>query len=437
MEEFVWVEKGDATEDQGRASMTDATLLASISSSPSTISSSTSTREHKNPLSKKAWELYFDDDGRIVQESLLRKAVFQGGVDGSIRREVWQYLMGYFPFHTTHLERDIIRRQLRVEYQSLKSRWKEMLEPSEAAKSPDDFESLEDPQLIFMKLQADLNARRHIINEAEARGYLRVIKKDVPRTDRKEEYFSGDDNIHLTWLHDILVTYAVFHPQVGYAQGMNDILSMILYVMDDEADAYNCFSGYMAAVHRDFVCDGMVERLAKLQQLLHLTDPTLLAHFNTIDAGDLVFCHRWLLLSFKREFSFNDSLVIFEILCSHHLELNSVEADMTRNLEKRREKEKNLGDVGAGGVAEDGADALWWTQHKYKFDFFICLAILKVFRVRFMSCADVAALYSLTNGLVEKMDLRMILDAAESIFFDFCRQSAHTCKIDNGTSKDQ
>ena len=31
--------------------------------------------------------------------------------------------------------------------------------------------------------------------------------------------------------------------------------------------------------------------------------------------------NRWLLLSFKREFSFQDAVRLFEILCSHHLEV--------------------------------------------------------------------------------------------------------------------
>ena len=33
--------------------------------------------------------------------------------------------------------------------------------------------------------------------------------------------------------------------------------------------------------------------------------------------------YRWLLLDFKREFLFADSIRLFEVLNSHHLELNS------------------------------------------------------------------------------------------------------------------
>ncbi len=52
------------------------------------------------------------------------------------------------------------------------------------------------------------------------------------------------------------------------------------------------------------------------------------------------FC-RWLLLSFKREFSYEDGLRIFEIMSSRHLEMSSIEAEMERSRERARELEKD------------------------------------------------------------------------------------------------
>lgn len=49
---------------------------------------------------------------------------------------------------------------------------------------------------------------------------------------------------------------------------------------------------------------------------------------------------RWLILSFKREFSFEEGLKLFEILTSQHLELNSLEAETQKNLQWRREFEQ-------------------------------------------------------------------------------------------------
>ena len=46
--------------------------------------------------------------------------------------------------------------------------------------------------------------------------------------------FSGANIRNLYVLRDILVTYSAFHPDVGYAQGMNDLVSRFLQVLDDE-----------------------------------------------------------------------------------------------------------------------------------------------------------------------------------------------------------
>ena len=56
--------------------------------------------------------------------------------------------------------------------------------------------------------------------------------------------FRGNDNIHLQNLRDILITFAAFHPEVSYAQGMNDLLSRFLVVLDNEVceQNFSCFS---------------------------------------------------------------------------------------------------------------------------------------------------------------------------------------------------
>ena len=50
-------------------------------------------------------------------------------------------------------------------------------------------------------------------------------------------------------------------------------------------------------------------------------------------------------MSFKREFSYEDGLRIFEIMSSRHLEVSSVEAEMERSRERARELEKDGKDV--------------------------------------------------------------------------------------------
>ena len=85
----------------------------------------------------------------------------------------------------------------------------------------------------------------------------------MARTDRNHEYFQGEDNAHLATLQDVLMTYNMFNFDLGsypflslsrtvcvswclgYVQGMNDLLSPILIVMENEVEAFWCFVGLM------------------------------------------------------------------------------------------------------------------------------------------------------------------------------------------------
>ena len=51
--------------------------------------------------------------------------------------------------------------------------------------------------------------------------------------------------------------------EVTYAQGMNDVLSRFLVVMEDEVDAYWCFNLFMENIFNDFLEDGMLRKLSK------------------------------------------------------------------------------------------------------------------------------------------------------------------------------
>lgn len=48
---------------------------------------------------------------------------------------------------------------------------------------------------------------------------------------------------------------------------------------------------------------------------------------------------RWLVLTFKREFSFEDALTMFEIISSQHLELTSMEAERERERQRAKQLE--------------------------------------------------------------------------------------------------
>lgn len=58
-------------------------------------------------------------------------------------------------------------------------------------------------------------------------------------------------------------SFFFFFPDVGYVQGMNDLLSRFLIVLGCESQAYWCFANYMETVKSDFLDDGMLTKISK------------------------------------------------------------------------------------------------------------------------------------------------------------------------------
>eukprot|EP00049_Salpingoeca_infusionum_P010097 m.170929 g.170929 ORF g.170929 m.170929 type:complete len:393 (-) comp14541_c0_seq1:323-1501(-) len=381
--------------------------------------------KRSTPLDRDRFDSFFSD-GRLIAQTALRKAVFQGGIDPAIRKDVWFFLLGYFPFYSTPTERDLIRRDRKMEYLALKERWMEELSGCTGTDSSAAFSALDElaPEEQFAFIQAKVGAMRYEIDHKLAEDSMRIISKDVPRTDRQLEYFAGDDNPHLLWLTNILTTFAVFHQEVGYAQGMNDVLAMILFVMDDEVDAYWCFSKYIETIQKGYTGEGMTQRAHTLARLLGSLEPDLYARFVELNLHDVGFCHKWLLLGFKREFTWEDAIRMFEILCSHHLDVSSSAADQERSKALREKRGKELASESITlNQAEPSAILSWKVEEEYTFELFVSVAILRTYKEKLMAAETDADVYQFINRLSEKMDLDVILTMAEEVFFEHCRKS--------------
>lgn len=88
--------------------------------------------------------------------------------------------------------------------------------------------------------------------------------------------------------------------------------------MCDEAQAYICFCAIMKRLNTNFMLDGfaMTKKFAHLSEALQFYDPEFFEYLKVQQADDLLFCYRWLLLEMKREFAFDDSLRMLEVLWS-------------------------------------------------------------------------------------------------------------------------
>ncbi|XP_053308128.1 TBC1 domain family member 17 [Spea bombifrons] len=241
--------------------------------------------QRQPPVSEQEWESFFDSEGQVIDEDGLKKRIFSGGLSPGLRKEAWKFLLGYYPWSSTTEERKTLLRKKTDEYFRMKLQWKSVTE--------------------------DQEKRNSLL-----RGYRSLIERDVSRTDRNNKFYEGNDNPGLVLLNDVLMTYCMFNFDLGYVQGMSDLLSPILFVTQNEVDAFWCFVGFMEMVHQNFEesQETMKKQLAQLNLLLRVLDPALCDFLDSKDSGNFSFCFRWLLIWFKREFSFQDILLLWEVL---------------------------------------------------------------------------------------------------------------------------
>ena len=238
------------------------------------------------PLSEKEFRTYLNKVGELTEARDLRLAVYQKGADPALRKVVWKHILGIYPLGLAGKDRvEFVKRKCN-EYEDMKHKWTELV--------------------LQGRMTDDL---KYVSN---------MIKKDVLRTDRHLSFYSGDNNTNVNILYNVLTTYALNHPTVGYCQGMSDLLSPLLVVMRDEGQAYLSFCALMSRMAANFRTDGklMTTKFDHLSQSLLYYDPEFYAYLKLRHADDLLFCYRWLLIDMKREFSFEDACLALEVLWS-------------------------------------------------------------------------------------------------------------------------
>ncbi|XAR53249.1 hypothetical protein NMG60_11021721 [Bertholletia excelsa] len=242
------------------------------------------------PMGFEEWSTFFDSEGRITDSKALRKRIFYGGVDYRLRKEAWPFLLGYHVYDSTYAEREYLVAIKKSEYKTIKNQW-QSISPEQAKR--------------FTKFR-------------ERKG---LIEKDVVRTDRSLSFYDGDENPNVNLLRDILLTYSFYNFDLGYCQGMSDLLSPILFVMRDESESFWCFVALMERLGPNFNRDqnGMHSQLFALSKLVELLDNPLHNFFKQNDCLNYFFCFRWVLIQFKREFEFERTMRLWEVLWTHYL----------------------------------------------------------------------------------------------------------------------
>jgi hypothetical protein len=80
-------------------------------------------------ITTKEWQMSFDKDGRMMDVEKMKERIFRGGLESNIlRREVWKFLLKYYPWTSTRDERAQINKQRQSDYAAMKLQWKTMNE---------------------------------------------------------------------------------------------------------------------------------------------------------------------------------------------------------------------------------------------------------------------------------------------------------------------
>ncbi|KAK8932314.1 GTPase-activating protein GYP7 [Metarhizium anisopliae] len=274
--------------------------------------SALSLEERRRPVTMAEWETFFDPEtGRLsLTVDEVKERIFHGGLDAEdgVRKEAWLFLLGVYEWYGTADERKAQIASLRDQYYRLKHSWWERLEGDGG--------------------------------EGEAGEWWREqrgrIEKDVHRTDRNVPIFQGEDaphpdpnspfadvgtNVHLEQMKEMLLTYNEYNKDLGYVQGMSDLLSPIYAVIQDDAIAFWGFQKFMERMERNFLRDqsGMRGQLLTLDQLVNFMDPKLWNHLQSADSTNFFFFFRMILVWYKREFAWVDILRLWEGLWTDYL----------------------------------------------------------------------------------------------------------------------
>ncbi|EKM55590.1 uncharacterized protein PHACADRAFT_173743 [Phanerochaete carnosa HHB-10118-sp] len=278
-----------------------------------------STRNPSSPVDEKTWKGWFNADGSPnISAEEMRRQIFQRGIisKGALRKQMWPFLLGVHEWDKTYAERKTAWETKRQRYRELKNQWWGV---------PEVFDRQD---VIEERHRIDVDCRRTDRTHPLLASTTPVIDASDDEKGLHMRYSTispglsdigaqAPTNEHIERMGGILLTYNFYDTDLGYVQGMSDLCAPVYVVMDaDEELTFWCFVSVMTRMKHNFLRDqsGMKKQLSTLQQLIGVMDPELYRHLEKTDALNLFFCFRWILIAFKREFSFEDVLRLWEVL---------------------------------------------------------------------------------------------------------------------------
>ena len=227
---------------------------------------------------------------------MLAEDIFEAGmsVKPQLRKGVWPHLVRVFhPSLESHEDREQYLSKLRLIYDSLKGR---------------------------------LESRDNTISQSQH--LYDSIRRDAVRTDPNESFYTqsqqdsrglseiqmSENNIEK--LVNITAVFTLEHDDISYTQGMTDLLSPILYVMEREDDAYIVFAAMVQRISENFGtwCEGTLKKMERLRHMCSVLDPQLFEYLSGIEEDAFALFFGMVLIECRREFSFASSFHLLEVI---------------------------------------------------------------------------------------------------------------------------
>lgn len=122
--------------------------------------------------------------------------------------------------------------------------------------------------------------------------------------------------LHAARLVAILEAYALYDPEIGYCQGMSDLLTPIISVIDEDYEAFWCFVSFMKKARHNFRLDeiGIRRQLNIVSKIIKSKDIQFYRHLEKLQAEDCFFVYRMVVVLFRRELSFEQTLCLWEVM---------------------------------------------------------------------------------------------------------------------------
>ncbi|XP_031790144.1 small G protein signaling modulator 2 [Piliocolobus tephrosceles] len=290
-------------------------------------------------LTKDTWSKYQKDKKNYKELELLRQ-VYYGGIEHEIRKDVWPFLLGHYTFGMSKKEMEQVDAVVAARYQQVLAEWKAcevVVRQREREAHPATRTKFSSGSSIDSHVQRLIHRDSTISNDVSHTGpgglgilgATRVLCTAILST----SLTSGNWKLSLIpapAAHVPSMTalslpksrvswegpYVWEHLDVGYVQGMCDLLAPLLVTLDNDQLAYSCFSHLMKRMSQNFPNGGAMDtHFANMRSLIQILDSELfeLMHQNG-DYTHFYFCYRWFLLDFKRELLYEDVFAVWEVI---------------------------------------------------------------------------------------------------------------------------